>query len=1052
LGFAEPARADTLLDDPALAGLTDPLDDVFGDGLPDALSQVADPDLALLGLVRLMEALGKTDIDGEDHVGDLIADLRHAGPARDRLLAVLGASSALGDHLVTHPGHWRAVTEAKRQSAEQRRDDLVDAVTAALTTEDAATGRTSAGSTSAGATRTGTTRTGTTSAGATSAGATSAGTTSAGETSAGATSGGATNARTRAAYDALRVAYRSNLLGIAALDLTAQKAVDELPPTAGALADLASAALEAALVIARDEVGPAANDCLITVIGMGKCGGSELNYVSDVDVIFVAEPASGDVADETAALVVGTQLATALMRACSASTAQGTLWPVDAALRPEGKNGPLVRTVASHLQYYQRWAKTWEFQALLKARTVAGDAGLGARYLDAVSPLVWQAASRANFVEDVQAMRRRVEEHVPPAESARQLKLGPGGLRDVEFSVQLLQLVHGRTDQSLRSGTTLEALAALSDGGYVAREDAAVLDESYRFLRTLEHRIQLFRLRRTHLMPSAQPDLRRLGRAVGHRRDPAKAVVAQWQQQAREVRRIHERLFYRPLLIAAAKLSSDQSRLTPEAARERLSALGFRDPAKAMRHIEALTAGLSRRAAIQRTLLPVMLGWFADEADPDAGLLAFRRISDSLGTSHWYLKMLRDEGSAAERLAHVLARSRYAADLLIRAPESVAMLGDAGGLTPRSREALLATMSAATGRRSTAEDAMTAARVVRRQELFRIAVADLSGQLDLAGVGAALTDLTASTLQSALDIATGRVEAEVGGPLGTRLLVVGMGSLGGREMGYGSDADVMFVHQANDGADEPEAHRQATLVVQEVRRLLGAAGPDPQLVIDPDLRPEGKSGPMVRSLAGYAAYYERWSLTWEAQALLRGAPVAGDADLGRAFCDLINPIRWPEGGVSAHAIREIRTLKARMESERLPRGADPKTHYKLGLGGLSDIEWTVQLMQLRHAHEIEGLRTTGTTSALAAAGQAGLIPPHDVETMTAAWTFASSLRNASVLWRGRPVDALPSDLRDADGIGRIVGREAGEGAELSEVYRRLARRARAAVNFTFYET
>jgi [glutamine synthetase] adenylyltransferase / [glutamine synthetase]-adenylyl-L-tyrosine phosphorylase len=997
LGFADPDRADAFLDDPALAGLSDPLDEVFGDGLPDALSNVADPDLALFGLVRLMESLRRKDIDGEDPGGELVAVLRHPGPGRDRLLAVMGASSALVDHLVTHPDHWRCVTDATRQSADQRRHALVTAVTSAVVSVGTGSGSLSP-------------------------------------------------------YDALRVAYRRSLLGIAALDLTTQKAVDALPPTAAALADLAVAALEAALVIARAEVGEAAEGCRFAVIGMGKCGGRELNYVSDVDVIFVAEPASGAAADETVALTVGTQLATALMRACSAATAEGTLWPVDAALRPEGKSGPLVRTVASHLQYYQRWAKTWEFQALLKARTVAGDAELGREYLDAVSPLVWQAASREHFVEDVQAMRRRVEEHVPAAESARQLKLGPGGLRDVEFSVQLLQLVHGRADPTLRSGTTLEALTALSKGGYVAREDAAVLDKSYRLLRTLEHRIQLFRLRRTHLMPSAEADLRRLGRAVGHRSDSAQAVVKKWQQQAREVRRIHERLFYRPLLTAAARLSTTEVQLTPEAARERLAALGFRDPAGAMRHLEALTEGLSRRAAIQRTLLPVMLGWFADEAAPDAGLLAFRRISDSMGATPWYLRMLRDEGSAAERLAHVLARSRYAADLLIGSPGSVAMLGDVEGLTPRSRESLLATMRAATRRKDTADDAMTAARVVRREELFRIAVGDLVGTLDLAGVGAALTDLTSATLQSALDIATRAVEAELEQALGTRLLVVGMGSLGGGEMGYGSDADVMFVHRADDGVDETVAQRHATMVVLEVIRLMGLAGPDPQLVIDPGLRPEGKSGPLVRSLGAYAAYYERWSLNWESQALLRAAPSAGDADLGQAFCDLINPIRWPRGGVSAVAVREIRTLKARMESERLPRGADPKTHFKLGLGGLADVEWTTQLVQLRHAWEVEGLRTTGTRAALAAAGEAGLIRPADVETMTRAWTFASSLRNASVLWRGRPVDALPSDLQDADGVGRIVGREAGRGAELAEVYRRLARRARAAVTFNFYES
>jgi [glutamine synthetase] adenylyltransferase / [glutamine synthetase]-adenylyl-L-tyrosine phosphorylase len=209
---------------------------------------------------------------------------------------------------------------------------------------------------------------------------------------------------------------------------------------------------------------------------------------------------------------------------------------------------------------------------------------------------------------------------------------------------------------------------------------------------------------------------------------------------------------------------------------------------------------------------------------------------------------------------------------------------------------------------------------------------------------------------------------------------------------------------------------------------------------------------LVRSLAGYVAYYERWSLNWEMQALLRAAPIAGDTELGLAFCDLINPIRWPEGGVSDRAIREIRTLKARMESERLPRGADPKTHFKLGLGGLADVEWTVQLVQLQHAWEFEGLRTTGTIAALTGAGEAGFIPPSDIETLTVAWTFTSSLRNAAMLWRGRPVDALPSDLQDADGIGRIVGREAGQGEELAEAYRRLARRARSVVVSNFYES
>ncbi|SDP08276.1 glutamate-ammonia-ligase adenylyltransferase [Pedococcus dokdonensis] len=991
LGFADPPRAVQLLADPALAGLVDPLDDVFSDGLPDALGAVGDPDLALLSLVRLMESLRASAPRRRDdesgvaaQVTGLVAALRHRGPARDRLLAVLGASTALADHLVAHPEHWTSVAQARPRTPAERVEELVAAV-------------------------------------------------------------GTPGEHT--AYDALRIGYRRQLLGIAALDLTSGAPEQALPEAAAALADLAEAALEAALAIARVEVGEQAELCDFAVIGMGKTGGRELNYVSDVDVIFVAEPREG--VDEASAIAAATGLATHLMRACSTSTGQGTLWPVDAALRPEGKNGPLVRTIASHRTYYERWAKTWEFQALLKARPVAGDRELGAAYIAAVNPLVWQAASRDNFVEDVQAMRRRVEQHVPAGEAARQLKLGPGGLRDVEFSVQLLQLVHGRSDDSLRSGTTLEALDALARGGYVGREDAAMLDASYRLLRTLEHRIQLFRLRRTHLMPTADSELRRLGRALGHRSDAAKAVVAQWQQHAREVRRIHERLFYRPLLAAVARLSSSDARLAPEAAKERLAALGFRDPGGAMRHLEVLTAGVSRRAAIQRTLLPVMLGWFADEADPDGGLLAFRKVSEELGSTHWYLRLLRDEGSAAERLAHTLARSRYAADLLVGAPESVAILGDAAGLTPLSREDLERRMGAAARRQDDPDKAVRAARSIRRQELFRVAVADLSGDLDLDGVGAALTDLTGALVETALQVAIQTVEA-TRGPLVTRVLVVGMGRLGGREMAYGSDADVLFVHEPLDGADEATAQEQALETVQELRRLLSSAGPDPQLGLDADLRPEGKNGPLVRSLGSYRAYYERWSLTWESQALLRATPLAGDVELGRTFVELIDPLRWPESGLSDQQVREIRTLKARMEAERLPRGADPKSHFKLGRGGLSDVEWTVQLLQMCHAHDVPALRTTSTLPALAAAEDAELISPGHAAALREAWSFASRLRNASVLYRGRPVDSVPSDLRVADGVSRILGGEPGSGADLAEAYRRAARHARTVTEFNFY--
>ena len=972
-GFDDTRRAESLLADPALAPLAEVRDDLVA-----ALTRAADPDSALLGLVRVVEAAG-------DEVEALLAALRDDAAARARIIGAMGVSTALVDHLVAHPEQWRDAVDAREMTPEERTEALLAEVAGVGDLEP---------------------------------------------------------------QDALRVGYRRQLLGIAARDTTAEDPVEFLPQVGRALADLAGSALEGAVRIAIDELGDEGQTCRFAVIGMGKAGGRELNYVSDVDVIFVAEPVEG--ADEAAALDVATRVATRMMHACSDATAHGSLWPVDPALRPEGKQGPLVRTVASHRAYYERWAKTWEFQALLKARHLAGDATLGAEYLAAVRPMVWEAASREDFVDDVQAMRRRVEEHIPAAEASRQLKLGPGGLRDVEFSVQLLQLVHGRTDESLHSGTTLDALAALSAGGYVGRADTAVLADAYKVLRTLEHRIQLHRLRRTHLMPTAEADLRRLGRALHLWDQPDKQVVRLRTEHSREVRRLHQRLFYRPLLSAVAKLSPDEARLTPDAARARLSALGYRDPAGALRHLEALTDGVNRTAAIQRQLLPVMLEWFAEMADPDAGLLAFRKVSEELGTTHWYLRLLRDEGEAAQILAHTLGASRFAGDLLLASPEAVQMLGDPDGLRPREREEILKRMRAAASRRDEADAAVASIRAIRRAEIFRVAVADLQGRINLEQVGDALTDISEAVIQASLEVVVRAVEADRGAPVGTDLLIVGMGRLGGSEMGYSSDADVLYVHEPHEGTDDQAAQEAALAVVGELRRLLGAPGSDPPLGLDADLRPEGKSGPMVRSLASYATYYERWSETWEAQALLRARPVAGDPGLGERFTALIDPIRWPAEGLDATQVREVRRLKARMEAERLPRGADRKAHFKLGMGGLSDVEWTVQLLQLQHAHDHEELRTTRTLPALGAAVEVGLVGGEDAVVLREAWSMASLLRNAGMLFRGRPVDSVPSNLREADGVGRIVGMAPQSGLALAESYRRTARHARQVVDRIFY--
>lgn len=846
--------------------------------------------------------------------------------------------------------------------------------------------------------------------------------------------------------DELRIAYRRWLLTIAVGDLVHEWIFDEVGRL---LADLADAALEAALAIARADLPDDAAPCRLAIIAMGKCGAQELNYISDVDVIFVAEPLE-EGADEVAALKSATKLATGVIRACGEHTSEGALWEVDAALRPEGKAGALVRTLASHVGYYDRWATTWEFQALLKARAAAGDPDLGRAYMDAIAPKVWEAASRPDFVVDVQRMRRRVEEHVPAREADRQLKLGRGGLRDVEFSVQLLQMVHGRSDVMVRNPTTLTALEALATWGYVGREDGATLAAAYRFLRTLEHRIQIQELRRTHIVPDDESELRRLGRSLGFRRDPVAELAAEWAAQSREVRRIHEKLFYRPLLQAVARLDAGVARLTPEAAAQRLQALGYADPAGALRHLEALTAGVSRRAAIQRTLLPVLLGWFADGSDPDAALLDFRRMSDDLGSTPWYLRLLRDESVAAERMARLLSSSRYVSDLLLRSPDAVSMLAEEGDLAPRDVERLSVETAAILSRHEEPEPTVSAVRALRRRELFRIAAADILGAAAAPQVMSGISDLTSVSLQAALQAAVSNYESAKGA-VPTRVAVIAMGRFGGAELGYGSDADVMFVHDPLPGMPEKEATDAALTIVNDMRRLLSSPSPDPPLEIDADLRPEGRQGPLVRTLASYAAYYSRWSSPWEAQALIRARPVAGDPDLGVEFLALIDPLRWPSDGLDEVALREMRRLKARMESERLPRGADPTLHTKLGRGGLSDVEWAVQLQQMRHAADMPELRTTSTLVALQASQEAGLLDASDVEALSTAWLMATRVRNAIVLARGKPGDLVPGAPPDLTGVAHLMGYGPGHGSDLLEDYRRITRRARNVVERVFYD-
>lgn len=1000
-GFINTTRAQRLLAETVLTPLLQAIP--MGQLLSD-LSDSPDPDQATLALVRLCEASPRPE--------QLAQDLKHSPRLRRRLLALLGASSALGDFLIAHPD---SVTYLDQEfNAEKVAATMTSRVKSALEAGNIPD-----------------------------------------------------------AVQALRLGYYQALCAIAAGDLTHPQPLQYMPQVGLQLSQLADAAVTAALPIAYRKAG-ASDQLAFCVIAMGKTGARELNYISDVDVMYVV----GGALDETQATALGSAVASALTEIISGVGTLAPLWPLDAALRPEGKDGVLVRSIDSYRSYYTKWAQSWEFQALLKARPMAGDMNLGQQFIDLTTPLVWQASARENFVSDAQAMRRRVEKESAKTRDDRRIKLGPGGLRDVEFTVQLLQLVHGRSDTHLRSAATLEALNELIDGGYIGRSAGQAMSRCYRFERLIEHRAQLSRLRRTHDLPKKEANLRRIARSIGTDLEGKNLTNATELEKAfnrtrRQVRTLHEEIFYRPLLSATASLSDAEMRLSPQAARERLAAFGYRDPDGAMRQIEALTEGLSRRAAILRQLLPVMIGWMGMGADPDQGLLSFRRLSDAIGSSHWFMGMLRDSRLVAKRLSYICSGSRWTSDRLSETPQAVSWLDDDADLQMRPREVLAGEVASLLRRRllgmhsenyeQVATQAISALLAIRSREQLRSAMADTLDGVDPLRGAAALSQVTEVVLDGAMRVAHAVAIAQTQGPQALEKGVdeaghllaahaehalIAMGRLGGAELSYASDTDVLFVHRPRPGATTTQAQTEAD---QLARWLISALKTDAMhaLVLDADLRPEGRNGALSRSLDAYREYYERWGQVWERQALIRARYIAGSHTVGQLFTELIAPLRYSTKGLNTDELRQVRHLKARMETERLPRGTNPRRHLKLGPGGLSDVEWAVQLLQLRHAHTHPELQTTSTLQALQAANQAQLINQTDTQTLRQAWLAASRLRSANVLATGRTsgyrLELLPNTALDLRMVARLLYYPAGQDAQVEEDYLRAARHARTVV-------
>ena len=791
-------------------------------------------------------------------------------------------------------------------------------------------------------------------------------------------------------------------LRIAARDLTG---IDELDATGQALAELAADVFNSAcrLADARD----------LTVIGMGKMGGRELNYSSDVDVLFVGDGQRDEMEPRARAVM---EIAARCFR-------------VDANLRPEGRDGPLVRTIDSYEAYWDRWAEPWEFQALLKGRPVAGDARLGARWLDTAQRWLWNRPFSADDLRSLRAMKQRAEYEVErKGLSDRELKLGPGGIRDIEFTVQLLQLVHGHSDPDLRSPTTVVTIDELADAGYIDRGDADSLLDAYRFFREVEHRLQLEDEQQVHALPASPEATDRLARVIGYRdtatADAAEQLSSDLRSRRLAVRGIHERIYFRPLLEAFTEAPSG---LTPEAAVERLEAFGFTDAMRTKAAVKELTRGLNRTSRLMQQMLPLLLDWLSTAPDPDLGLLVLRNMLDDPARGVLLIEAFRDSPEAARRLCQLVGTSRLLGDVVRQNPDLVPRLPYADQLATRPRDDLVASAITAIAWRE-GDDVLAGMRRWKDRHFVGIAARDVLGAADIDVVGSDLTALAEATLEATLVTLDPQVP----------FAVIGMGRFGGGEMSYASDLDVLFVYDGAGVAAVEEADR----VAKALNRFLNGATPAERLYpIDADLRPEGKQGPMARSRDGFVSYWNTYAQTWERQAMIRARTVAGDFVLANRLLLDLDGYVWGDG-LTPDELLEIRRMKARVEGERIPPGEDPQFHLKLGRGSLSDVEFTAQMLQLQY-----GVRATGTVAALDALSVTGVLAPDDADVLIESYRFCERVRNRWYLVNSGPADSLPTQPEPLTWLARSLGTTA---SELRDDYRRVTRRARHVVERVFY--
>jgi len=864
----------------------------------------------------------------------------------------------------------------------------------------------------------------------------------------------------------LREFKRFEILRIAARDLGGLAPLEEVTAE---LSDLAAASLQLAHEVCRRclvrehgiplmQTDSGTREAEMTVIGMGKLGGRELNFSSDIDIIYFyesdkgetvgVETDAGEVKGGVSLHVFFNKLGEMISKALSQVTEDGFVFRVDVGLRPEGKSGDMAVSLRSAEIYYESWGQSWERTAMLKARPVAGSLELGEQLLRMLQPFVYRKYLDYNLIEDMKNMKQKIDASLTRSmERESNLKLGRGGIREVEFFIQALQLVYAGKNPKLRERNSLSALDTLLASRLIGEEDHRQLVEAYRFLRTAEHRIQVVQERQTHNLPAKEEEIRALARRCGFLRTNGLERFREVLEGHRaNVSVIYGNLFHTgdekaPLDVEPEVLFLLDSKANSDLVKDMLAERRFEDVDRAYENLLLLRHGpekanlTPRSRRILEQISPLMLREVFESPDPDLALTNLERFLVVIGSRSSYYALLAENRTTLKLLVSLFGMSEFLSKILISHPELLeSMVARSYSSTVKSRDMMAMELNGLLEQGEYFEDQLDVLRRYRNEEFLRIGMNDIHGRLGQGEITAQLTILGETCLDAAYRLAVQELKrfgrplySCAGKPAEANLAVIGLGKLGGGELNYHSDLDIIFVydHQGMTDGEKPITnHEYFAKLAQKMISILTLQTREGYVYkIDTRLRPSGNAGPLVTSLDSFLAYHRREAQIWERQALTKARVVLGDEVLDSQLHDVIRHTVYGFS-IDDDGRAEIHRLRMRMETE-LARETGGSYNIKTGRGGMVDVEFAAQYLQLKYGCRFPELRTTSTIVALKEVQTLGLVPAGAAETLLNGYKFLRKLENRLRIIHDYSSNDLSGSRSYLDKLARRMGYDPG---------------------------